>query len=611
MLPQMPYRSSAQTIMSSEFGGLDRRDRIPDGSMEQDFNLSPDAYPVLKARKGRTYTEGTVLAPYLAIRDMGALVAVKGSTVYINNDAVEGVTLSTSDTMLPKQLVSMGAILVIWPDKVWINTQDPTRYGYLEQTNTLTSATVSFYPCAETGGQMTIKYVQDFEPTGTTSDPLADGDYWINTSTVPNGLYRYAASTGEWSGISATYIRIDATGIGAGLRVYDAVTISGITTTDQDVKDQLLALNAPGNIIYGCGDNYIIVAGILSKLVTGTQTMTVKRAVPDFDYICELDNRLWGCRYGITGTEVYNEIRASALGEPGVWDRFMGNSTDSYAVSVGSDGPFTAITSHLGYVLAWKEHTLHKLYGTQPSNFQLATIACDGVQRGSWQSVTDVGGVLYYKGRAHVLAYDGSMPQIVSEALGDIDVDGLLARYDMASGGALGAVLYLSMRRETAHGTYAWETLTLDTARGIWHTQPGFYGTSWTRHNDSLLCISGGHMADVTGQLGSVAEDPFQWCASFGPTGYSDVGRKYLQRYNVRCKIPPGGWLELWLRHDDGHWMRYSHTEGHGKTDTVLIPVRPRRCDHVRLRVIATAGVIIYSIARVYEAGGDGTGRVQ
>lgn len=603
-LPQLS-RYAQQTLMTSEFLGLDRRDRIGDGQMEEDLDVSPDSWPVLCGRSRRSTVLSGGLTPAVALTEKGAVIWVRGGTVYINSSAVAGVTLSTLPAMMPKQLVSMGALLVIWPDKIWINTQDPTKHGTIDQTNTLSAGgSVTFYPCMADGTDFNF---EDYQVTTSDTPPSEpdDGDWWIDTSSVPHGLYRYAASTGEWSGISATYIRIAATDIGKGLNVYDGVTLSGITISDQAVKDQLEGLNGSGHPLYAADDDYIVVAGMLDKVYTWTlttgQSMTVARKSPDLDYICELDNRLWGCKYGLSGGEVVNEICCSALGDPRVWDRFMGGTTDSYRVTVGSDGVFTGITAHLGYVLAWKEDCLHRLYGNQPSNYQLATINCEGVQKGSWQSVTDVNGVLYYKGRAHVLAYDGSLPQIVSDALGDV-------RYGSASGGCIGSVLYMSMQR---HDNNAWELLTLDTARGIWHTQSG-YGRYFTRTGDSLYCIDAdGNIVDLTGRASGTAEDRFVWYAHFGPTGYDYSGRKYLSRYNVRCSLPAGAWMELWLKHDNEEWVQYSHTEGTGGTDTLMLPVRPKRCDHVRLGIRATSGVVIYSVARIFEAGGDGTGAIR
>jgi hypothetical protein len=46
--------------------------------------------------------------------------------------------------------------------------------------------------------------------------------------------------------------------------------------------------------------------------------------------------------------------------------------------------------------------------------------------------------------------------------------------------------------------------------------------------------------------------------------------------------------------------------EGHGKTQTYMIPVIPRRCDHMRIRLTGEGDMQLYSIARLLGLGGDG-----
>ena len=48
----------------------------------------------------------------------------------------------------------------------------------------------------------------------------------------------------------------------------------------------------------------------------------------------------------------------------------------------------------------------------------------------------------------------------------------------------------------------------------------------------------------------------------------------------------------------------------HNKTDyekqiSISVPIRPRRCDHLRLRVVGEGEAKIYSIAKVVEEGSD------
>ena len=137
-------------------------------------------------------------------------------------------------------------------------------------------------------------------------------------------------------------------------------------------------------VVWARDDDYIVVTGLLDTTVNQTVAegaVTVKRSVPDMDFVIESGNRLWGCKYGYVDGKTVNEIYASKLGDFKNWNCFMGISTDSYAASCGTDGQWTGAITHLGYPLFFKENCLHKVYGTFPSNFQIQTTTCRGVQK--------------------------------------------------------------------------------------------------------------------------------------------------------------------------------------------------------------------------------------
>ena len=105
------------------------------------------------------------------------------------------------------------------------------------------------------------------------------------------------------------------------------------------------------------------------------QTVSMERRVPELDFVTECDNRVWGCN------SRENVIYGCKLGDPTNWFSYRGIAADSYAVTVGSDGAFTGAASCMGYALFFKENTLHKLYGSKPSDFQLSSLRCRGVAK--------------------------------------------------------------------------------------------------------------------------------------------------------------------------------------------------------------------------------------
>src|SRR5699024_8904402 len=107
-------------------------------------------------------------------------------------------------------------------------------------------------------------------------------------------------------------------------------------------------------------ENEVVVTGLMARGKVISGQVKLDRDVPDLVLATELNNRLWGVEEGS------QELLACKLGDPTNWHVFAGVSTDSYAVNVGSDGPFTGMCSFLGYALFFKEGWIHKLYGTKP-----------------------------------------------------------------------------------------------------------------------------------------------------------------------------------------------------------------------------------------------------
>lgn len=106
-------------------------------------NLTGAHYPALAVRSRRS-AAGTAVKPGgLTAKD--ALIWVDGTALYVG-----GIKTGLVLTEGLKQLVSMGAYLVIWPDKKYINTKDLTDFGSLERSYESTG-TVTLRLCRADG----------------------------------------------------------------------------------------------------------------------------------------------------------------------------------------------------------------------------------------------------------------------------------------------------------------------------------------------------------------------------------------------------------------------------------------------------------------------------
>lgn len=102
------------------------------------------------------------------------------------------------------------------------------------------------------------------------------------------------------------------------------------------------------HVLEAAEDGALVVPGMIAGQATQTEELTVRRSVPEMDFVIESGNRLWGCRYGVTDGKAVNEIYASKLGDFKNWNCYAGRSTDSYVATRGSDGPFTGAADYLG-----------------------------------------------------------------------------------------------------------------------------------------------------------------------------------------------------------------------------------------------------------------------
>ena len=268
-------------------------------------------------------------------------------------------------------------------------------------------------------------------------------------------------------------------------------------------------------------------------------------------------------------------------------------------MSLGSDGVFTGAFSLQGVPIFFKESFIHRISGTVPANFTLNTIRGRGVQEGSWKSLAVVNERLYYKGKTEIMAYEGALPYSVSERLGQ-------TYYQKAVAGACRDKYYINMQDRA---TKAWHTYVLDTVKGLWHQEDKSQISHMTTIGGELVMACQENDATILRTVGTrtdSTEGAFDWGVTFGTFGYQQEQQKYLSRFNIRAQIEAGGWMKVEMQYDsDGKW-HHMGTMKSPKLRTYLLPIIPRRCDHCQLRISGRGNVNIYSIARIYENGGDG-----
>lgn len=588
-LPELNELKTSRNMIDA-FRGYNHNPRISESEFYDMKNMTSSQYPIL-APRGKRGTYATPESPQGMIAK-DTLCYVDGGAMVVDGYRVE---MGLSDT--PKTLISMGAYIIILPDKMYLNTADLTDFGNIEA-EVSTEAPVSFQLCRIDGSDYSAN-ASSSEPTEPENNAL-----WIDTSATPHTLKQWSEVSGMWVSIATTYIKISSAGIGVPFEKYDGVTISGLkgmtlydNTSGEAIEDTSDLSKIDGSmIIWDKGDDYIVVIGMLDITRTITNSITVKREMPNMDYVVESENRLWGCRYGVANNgEVVNEIYASKLGDFKNWNCFMGISTDSYTASVGTDGVFTGAITHLGYPIFFKEKYMHKVYGNYPSNYQIQTTACRGVQRGCGGSLAIVNEVLYYKSTMAVCAYDGSLPSEISTALGE-------EHYSDAIGCAHGNKYYLDMKDSRGE----WNLFVFDAVKGMWHREDSTHVKSFCSCRDELYFIDAEDNAIKTiGGSGTVDEKPVKWMAETGVIGTSSPDKKYISRLTVRMSLDIGTRVSFFAQYDSCGMWEHLFTRDGTSLRSFSIPIRPKRCDHFRLRIEGEGDCKIYSITKTIEEGSD------
>lgn len=384
---------------------------------------------------------------------------------------------------------------------------------------------------------------------------------------------------GTYAGEDAELNSITTTGNIFPFKVGDAVTISGCGIEAHNKTPIIREVSDDGKTLRFYENTF-------TEAVTEAGTVTLCRKMPDMDFLCANENRLWGCKD--------DTIYASKLGDATNWNVFDGLETDSFTVDTGSAGRFTAAISYLGYPTFFKEDRIFKVYGSTPSSFEVMSSATLGVAAGSHKSLAVAGEMLFYLSKTGITAYSGGIPSAVSTAFGGI-------RFKNAVGGSDGTRYYVSMADMS--GNY--HLYVYNTETKLWHVEDEVQCVDFAFAQGELYFAADGKLWSNTRTTGGTEEGAFAWYAEFADFTEGDANRKGVSKLQLRLQLDAAASCTVKIQFDsDGTW----HTVGTltaQKKRSFYLPIVPRRCDHYRLRLQGTGEGKIYSITRETYSGSE------
>lgn len=634
-LPKPKMLSSAKRQLVTTFYGLDRTDLCGEDTSDGESYFSDmknggsDSFPFAASRSGRGITK-LLDNPANGLLGTDKLAYVDGQKLIYDGrevltDLIDG----------EKRLVAFGANILIYPDQKYYNTVTDES-GAME-----TAETVSGSETILTGNG--FKYKASDSRISTDSD----GNVYISVNYIMgwrgftlNSVLCKSAKDSVYmprlyvDGENATkdsfknYLRIriqngmieyisSATTVCIGLGsdrytlediVWKALPIEAVTApeltgetgylwngdTPIKITDGMLYLSEPGDL----SSVFTSIGNTSSSALVCTYNWT-KSNLPRLDHVCVLDNRLWGCRYGMQAgsTAAVNEIYCSKLGDFKKWSTFQGISTDPWYAGVAETGPFTGAVAYGGHPIFFKEDCAYVISGSYPP-YSVTTLHIAGVAQRAARSICEADGALYYKSRYAVMRYTSSSIGSVSDRLGRLP-DAV-----RACAGSYNGKYYLSL---------AGEIYVYDTKRGMWCAEDACGAVDFATA-DGKLYIAGGR-GDTDGKYpicmsapGMAAEADMPWSFTTPRIGYGLPNRKYVSRVLIRLEIGDAALPTVELSRDGGTWEALSCAARAGadgaRTGSITIPIRPRRCESFRIRVSGVGAYKLTGITKYMEESG-------
>lgn len=615
--------------MISNFGGYNGRERIADYEFSAMENMSSRSYPLLRPRERRGIGNNifsTPLGGFVADGPTGEVYGIVTGANEQNNLTLYGAADHVRYTVYgidghngeERQFAGMGADVIMFPDKVKLSLSLPESASVprltkepLENETVVSNVVPSDFgnvgyfmidkvPLSDDDGGMLIKNLEMWRAENPPADP-ANGDLWLDRTNRAADPYNqntgqavvYSEIYKTWVNLYPTYVKLRYPGIGKGFKAGDYVSL-----TVPENAGPLIALNDE-KIIEACGDDFIVVQGIIDYDQVNVNTIpqfhvgiTVKRSVPDLDYITEAGNRLWGCRNEYRDGKIINEIYVSALGDPTNWSKYDGIASDSYAVTVGIGGAFTGAATYNDVPHFFKENAIIRVYGNAPSNYETVALRCDGVEEGSSRSIASVDGRLFYKSARGLMVYGGGYPSLLTDKFGS-------ERYKNAVGGELFGRYYVSM--EDSEGER--HLFVYDTESGLLHREDDLPVSLFLRTKSKLIALT--VSPTVINPDGENLEKDVKWHCETGDMGLDDPDNKYFSRIRIRADVPRGAYFTVSFRYNGrGAFTDSVRFNGEG-LGTSTYMVRPARCDTLQMRFTGEGDVRIYSVAYNYERGTD------
>jgi len=572
MLPQMKNPDGISKWRSVDFGGIRHVLGAGTGDIWDCYGITPDNYPVLRSGEFVKYDNASK-------GNYGSLQygVNENQRVYVESGALYlmGTSVWTSQAKLSRkqQIEAFNNFAVVFPAKLWVRTD---AKALLQSDAELPSnpAYGDVYG-VKNGAAYDAKYW--------------DGENWTGAGKIAGemdtAVYHLCTFTdGTYAGEPAEANTIHASGAdtfdwSTWFQPGDAVAIKG--AADEENNKTLVVREVDGRDLRFYEHSFTLNAT--------SALLEVRRAIPDMDWICVNESRVWGCKE--------KHIYASKLGDFKNWNTFDGLATDSYAVDVLSAGDFTGCVSFMGYPIFFKRTGIYKMYGNRPSNFEVIGSASTGCVNGNTFAVAAE--TLFYLSNRGVMSYNGGMPQLISQDLGE-----LITGNESAWGGSDNDRYWFGYTGESAAYVF-------DPEKGMWHKQiysdpsnpTDKLSYAYTGHDGVVFVTAAGRRYGKITASGSQSD---AFYVEFADSDESQsnapqygANKKGTSKIQIRMVLGENSAVTVSMMFDsDGVWREVKAFSTANVKKSFYLPIIPRRSDHFKIRFEGHGSFELYSLSR-------------
>lgn len=618
MLSKIPNATALKQSYQAEFGGLHHRKGASDGELYDMRNMTSDHYPVLSPREKRRLVASydKVFGVYCYGADT-FIAATKNGDTGLYKDGQKLLSLTPDE----KQMDVCSKKLCIFPDKVYydLNTGESGSMGVTVgpvaatfRSGELNGSAVKNNEIYVQGADFSVFKAGDSVTISGCTVVEANNKTMIVREVHGDRLefseYALTMDIAEYEFTLTEDLPKDKTGMLATVPVYgfyhktepvmfslDGISVDvakgGILYWEVGAEKVYYSPYSEGS--YGQAYSVNVLDPELNSITKELpftpiykkeheETITIERVIPDFDFILQVNNRLWGAK----GDTVWG----SKLGDPTNWNNFEGIATDSYSVELGSAGDITGIANYNGYPTFFKEDGIYKLYGAYPSAFQLYATATNGVKTECGKSIAKIGDALFYVSKNGVMMYAGGVPTYIGNELG--------VRIATAVGGTDGRKYYLSADTDEGRKLYVY-----DTFLNLWHIEDELEVVAMSYGNELVAGAADGEVMTL-GFSENATEADLDWEVRFADAVVGSPNKKGVQEAIVRADCSGGGWCEVFVLFDGTEEVHMGSIGKEGK-HSVMLPIILRRGDHFAIILRGHGIVDIYGLSYKYYHGSE------